>query len=155
VRSRAEQAEHVGGRGGSSPRPTRRVLLAAAGAMVLAALAAGTPAGAPPAHATPRTDAQAAYDWSNAQIVGGGFVDGLVFSQARPGLAYARTDIGGAVLYHSVDGGASFTTDASVGYADTLGFGKAAPGASYPAIYLATNGRGIEYAGPAYPADPR
>ena len=36
------------------------------------------------------------YSWHNAQIVGGGFVDGLIFSPARRGLAYARTDIGGA-----------------------------------------------------------
>jgi hypothetical protein len=36
------------------------------------------------------------YTWRNVPIVAGGFVDGLVFSPARPGLAYARTDIGGA-----------------------------------------------------------
>jgi photosystem II stability/assembly factor-like uncharacterized protein len=36
------------------------------------------------------------YSWHNARIVAGGFVDGLVFSDARRGLAYARTDIGGA-----------------------------------------------------------
>ena len=36
------------------------------------------------------------YSWRNAQIVGGGFVDGIVFNPAEPGLAYARTDIGGA-----------------------------------------------------------
>jgi hypothetical protein len=38
----------------------------------------------------------APYSWHNAAIVAGGFVDGLVFSDARRGLAYARTDIGGA-----------------------------------------------------------
>ena len=36
------------------------------------------------------------YTWRNVQIVGGGFVDGIVFSPSEPGLAYARTDIGGA-----------------------------------------------------------
>jgi photosystem II stability/assembly factor-like uncharacterized protein len=36
------------------------------------------------------------YTWRNAQIVGGGFVDGIVFNPTEPGLAYARTDIGGA-----------------------------------------------------------
>lgn len=36
------------------------------------------------------------YSWRNVQIVGGGFVDGIVFSPTEPGLAYARTDIGGA-----------------------------------------------------------
>ncbi len=38
----------------------------------------------------------APYHWRNAQIVAGGFVDGIVFSPAGRGLAYARTDIGGA-----------------------------------------------------------
>ncbi|GAA1802693.1 cellulose binding domain-containing protein [Luedemannella flava] len=36
------------------------------------------------------------YSWRNAEIVGGGFVPGIVFNQTEPGLAYARTDIGGA-----------------------------------------------------------
>ncbi|MEV5847348.1 1,4-beta-glucanase [Streptomyces sp. NPDC051985] len=39
-------------------------------------------------------------------------------------------------LYRSVDGGASFTKVGSCWAAYTLGFGKAAPGADYPAIYL-------------------
>jgi hypothetical protein len=42
------------------------------------------------------TGQSGSYDWRNATITGGGFIDGLVYSQARPGLAYARTDIGGA-----------------------------------------------------------
>lgn len=37
-----------------------------------------------------------AYRWKNVQIVGGGFVDGIVFDSSAPGLRYARTDIGGA-----------------------------------------------------------
>src|SRR5688572_19123418 len=36
------------------------------------------------------------YTWKNAQIVGGGFVPGIVFNETEPGLVYARTDIGGA-----------------------------------------------------------
>src|SRR3569833_621046 len=40
-----------------------------------------------PAHAT--------YTWNNVQIVGGGFIPGIVFSQAQQNLIYARTDIGG------------------------------------------------------------
>jgi photosystem II stability/assembly factor-like uncharacterized protein len=36
------------------------------------------------------------YDWRNVQIVGGGFVPGIIFNQTEPGLVYARTDIGGA-----------------------------------------------------------
>jgi hypothetical protein len=39
-------------------------------------------------------------------------------------------------LYHSTDGGSSFTKLASVGGADALGFGKAAPGKNFPALYL-------------------
>jgi len=36
------------------------------------------------------------YVWRNVEIVGGGFVPGIVFNQSEPGLVYARTDIGGA-----------------------------------------------------------
>ena len=47
------------------------------------------PAGAAPVSAIP-------YSWQNAKIVAGGFVDGLVLSDAERGLGYARTDVGGA-----------------------------------------------------------
>jgi hypothetical protein len=36
------------------------------------------------------------YTWKQVTIVGGGFVDGIVFSRKVPGLIYLRTDIGGA-----------------------------------------------------------
>jgi hypothetical protein len=39
-------------------------------------------------------------------------------------------------LYHSTDGAASFRLVSSVTTVATLGFGRAAPGASYPAIFL-------------------
>jgi photosystem II stability/assembly factor-like uncharacterized protein len=37
-----------------------------------------------------------AYSWKSAQIVGGGFVDGVIFHPYRAGVRYARTDMGGA-----------------------------------------------------------
>jgi xyloglucan-specific exo-beta-1,4-glucanase len=37
-----------------------------------------------------------AYDWRHVEILAGGFVPGIVFSEKTPGLAYCRTDIGGA-----------------------------------------------------------
>ncbi|MGC5038039.1 WD40/YVTN/BNR-like repeat-containing protein [Streptomyces sp. DT190] len=39
-------------------------------------------------------------------------------------------------LYRSTDGGATFTAVAGCSASYTLGFGKAAPGASYPALYM-------------------
>ncbi|NXY93873.1 RICIN domain-containing protein [Streptomyces sp. BR123] len=36
------------------------------------------------------------YAWRNAQVVGGGYVTGLVFNPREKGLLYARTDMGGA-----------------------------------------------------------
>ncbi len=73
--------------------------LAAAGAV--AALAAGALAAAAPvpAAAVPAPAAAAAgtgYGWGNVEVVGGGFVPGIVFNQRHEGVVYARTDIGGA-----------------------------------------------------------
>ena len=36
------------------------------------------------------------YTWKNVQIVGGGFVDGVIFHPSAPDVRYARTDMGGA-----------------------------------------------------------
>lgn len=45
------------------------------------------------------------YVWSNAPLLGGGFVDGFEFHPTEPGLLYARTDVGGAYRRDPVSGG--------------------------------------------------
>ena len=44
---------------------------------------------------------QTPYSWKNVQIVGGGFVDGVIFHPTVPGVRYARTDMGGAYRWDS------------------------------------------------------
>ena len=44
------------------------------------------------------------YAWTNAAIKGGGFVTGIVMSPAMQGLAFARTDVGGAYRFDPVGG---------------------------------------------------
>ncbi len=41
-----------------------------------------------------------AYTWRSVEISGGGFVSGLLFHPAQPGLLYARTDVGGAYRWN-------------------------------------------------------
>jgi photosystem II stability/assembly factor-like uncharacterized protein len=51
---------------------------------------------------------------------------------------------GDDLLYHSTDGGKTWNQVTSVTAVATLGFGKAAPGASYPAIYLSGLVHGVQ-----------
>jgi len=44
------------------------------------------------------------YSWQNVQIVGGGYVDGIIAHPGKQGLFYARTDVGGAYRYNSTAG---------------------------------------------------
>ncbi|CAL9578941.1 Xyloglucanase [Streptomyces sp. enrichment culture] len=46
-------------------------------------------------------------------------------------------------LWHSTDGGATFTKLPNVGQADTIGFGKAAPGASYQTLFTSAEIGGV------------
>jgi xyloglucan-specific exo-beta-1,4-glucanase len=75
----------------------RRALVGVLAAVTTAGLVAATPmSGA----AEPGLSAAPAYSWNNAEIVGGGFVPGIVFNQTEPNLIYARTDIGGAYRWN-------------------------------------------------------
>ncbi|MGW0946840.1 1,4-beta-glucanase [Streptomyces sp. NPDC002623] len=69
---------------------TRRTVLA--GTAVAAAALVSLPA----TQARAATAAAPAYRWRNAVVGGTGFVTGVLFHPAVRGLAYARTDIGGA-----------------------------------------------------------
>ncbi|MER5945551.1 cellulose binding domain-containing protein [Streptomyces sp. NPDC001904] len=74
--------------------------------------------------------------------------DGPVRFKAVPG---AKGDIwlaGGSAsgaygLWHSTDGGATFTKLSNVQQADTIGFGKAAPGATYRTLYASAKIGGV------------
>ncbi|MFE9404204.1 RICIN domain-containing protein [Streptomyces sp. NPDC006530] len=58
-----------------------------------------------------KTSGSGGYTWHNAQIVGGGFVTGLVFNPSRKDLLYARTDVGGAYRWDPTAGRWTSLTD--------------------------------------------
>jgi hypothetical protein len=70
------------------------VLAVAAVAATMAVVAHGAVGTAPAAVTADQ------YSWRNAQIVGGGFIPGIIFNQSQANLIYARTDIGGAYRWN-------------------------------------------------------
>ncbi|MFF5479596.1 WD40/YVTN/BNR-like repeat-containing protein [Streptomyces sp. NPDC012935] len=74
--------------------PSRRAVLT--GTAAAAALTALPPLAGQASAAEPAVAAGQAYRWRNAVMGGTGFVTGVLFHPAVRGLAYARTDIGGA-----------------------------------------------------------
>ncbi|MFJ4283220.1 cellulose binding domain-containing protein [Streptomyces massasporeus] len=91
------------------------------------------------------TDGGATFKESPASGLPGG--DSVRF-KALPGgkgdvwLAGGAAD-GAYGLWHSTDGGTSFTKLSNVAQADTIGFGKAAPGASYQTLYTSAKIGGV------------
>ncbi|MFF4488978.1 1,4-beta-glucanase [Streptomyces sp. NPDC001544] len=79
----------------ASPLNRRAVLAGTAAAAALAAIPA-LPGNAQAAHAAEAQRQRPAYRWRNAVIGGTGFITGVLFHPTVRGLAYARTDIGGA-----------------------------------------------------------
>ncbi|MGW2558556.1 1,4-beta-glucanase [Streptomyces sp. NPDC001514] len=116
---------------------SRRAVLA--GTAAAAALTAVPSLPGRAAAAEPTATSAPAYRWRNAVIGGTGFVTGVLFHPSVRGLAYARTDIGGA--YRWDDGAARWTplTD-HLGWDDwnLLGAEAVAVDPAYPdRLYLA------------------
>ncbi|MDZ5645963.1 exo-alpha-sialidase [Nitrospirillum sp. BR 11828] len=87
---------------GRGRRRLPAIFAATAALSVLAACQADPGRGVSPTATAPSPSqgpalvGQVPYQWKNVQIVGGGFVDGIIFHPTEPGVRYARTDMGGA-----------------------------------------------------------
>lgn len=66
-------------------------------------LLAGAMVPVPAADLAASEPAVAAYSWRNVTVGGGGFAPGIVFSTAERGLAYLRSDMGGAYRWDTHD----------------------------------------------------
>jgi len=87
-------------------RHLRRTKRRATLALALLALACGNAAtqGATPATQGAVEPVSRPYAWRNVAVGAGGYVPGLVFSRVERGLAYLRTDIGGAYRWDAGSG---------------------------------------------------
>jgi hypothetical protein len=106
--------------------------------------------GAVTAQSAPKQrSASVPYTWKNVQMVGGGFVDGIVFHPAVKGVRYARTDIGGAYRWNEIVHGWEPMLDwVSYENANWMGVDSIAVDASDPnRVYLACG----MYTNPATP----
>lgn len=139
-------------RASPAPTPSRRSVLAGA---AVAATAVALPVAAPAAaHAASRRteEVQGAepHRWRTAAIGGTGFVTGLLFHPSVKGLAYARTDIGGAYRWDDTRSRWTALTD-QLGWDDwnLLGVEALAVDRAHPdRLYLALGTYAQSWAGP-------
>ncbi|MFF3359220.1 1,4-beta-glucanase [Streptomyces sp. NPDC002917] len=140
-------------RASSAPTPSRRTVLAGA---AVAAAAVALPVAAPAAaHAASRrtphgVQGAQAHRWRTAAIGGTGFVTGLLFHPSVKGLAYARTDIGGAYRWDDTQSRWTALTD-QLGWDDwnLLGVEALAVDRAHPdRLYLALGTYAQSWAGP-------
>ncbi|MFF1911577.1 1,4-beta-glucanase [Streptomyces sp. NPDC058239] len=136
-------------RASSAPTPSRRTVLAGA---AVAAAAVAVPVAAPAAAASERHRAKDVepHRWRTAAIGGTGFVTGLLFHPAVQGLAYARTDIGGAYRWDDVQSRWTALTD-QLGWDDwnLLGIEALAIDPAHPdRLYLACGTYAQSWASP-------
>lgn len=124
--------------------PTRRTVLAGTATAAAAALLP-----LPAQAAAVAAEAPQGYRWRNAVIGGTGFVTGILFHPATPGLAYARTDIGGAYRWDTPTARWTPLTD-HLGWDDwnLLGVEAMAVDAAHPdRLYLALGSYAQSWAG--------